>query len=345
MVSTAKVGIPDQVAVGLGYDFINALLDTDFKNLPGGGLRSPFPGPFSIRLPRGFSLQHQWQHQGGSFPLQLITLAPFEWLTERWGNTLGFLTVFRSGVPHPINDMLGIANNVTLASWLAFSSSERPTVTIGELRETSFFAYQKSTYTFTNPNTGESRTGLLSELVDLVYGLLLYLNLPKPSLARASNGKPVSLVELVEAPQTPRKIKATSKPANWPTVVVDEEVPNKPRTAYRHFVRGIWFNQAYGPKYSLVRLNWRKPHERYKNAPGPARKDYEIEGLGAEPGDGCEEIKKELWAIRDTIQHVKNTIASNQSDRPFVRELEQRLDELEREYAELYEVYEQRCDT
>lgn len=62
------------------------------------------------------------------------------------------------------------------------------------------------------------------------------------------------------------------------------------------------------------------------------------------PGWSCEEAKRELWGIVRDKDHVQAAIEANMfSDPEYTIELQDRLEELEEEYARLYERYQHRC--
>lgn len=371
LASTAKI-VENQVAVGLGYDFIESLLTTDFDDYATPGLKDPFEGPFIIRLPRGFYLEHEWQNQQRLRPLEIVAMAPVlaggpgdfffqrgvigatatEGRTEvsagsNRSSVLSYITTFRTGVaPEDADDpnILVLAN--TLGGIFPLVDEQDGATTFGELSKQAWFPYSQSKYVQLDEEDRVIRSGPVADLKKIVYGLLFYLNTHNPSLTRASNRKRVTLPELVQAPASPRKLRATlAKPAMAPTVVVSEEVERLPRTAYKTLVRGHPRDQPYGPGRSKIKRIWIKPHIRHKDAPGDPRKDYEIEGLDElPPGWSCAEAKRELWGIVRDKQHVQAAIEANMfSDPEYTIELQERLEELEEEYARLYECYMQQC--
>jgi hypothetical protein len=378
LVSTTKV-TASQTAIGLGRNFIEALLATDIDSTATEGLHSPFPGPFIVRFPRGFYLKHQWQFEQKLLPLEIAALAPIDMRglsipsdipveqqiqeTKRILNmaaegrfdedaqtAIAFVTTFRSGVDprSDFNDPGFIQSNAVFGSVLPLTTGHSGPTTVGDIRGTGWFPYSQSEYIQLDEDGEEIRRGSVEDLQKIIYGLLLYLNTHNPSLLRVSNRKTVKLSQLVQAPERARKIRATmSKPRTAQTVIVSEEVEELPREAYKTLVRGHFRNQPYGPRRSLRRIQWIKPFIRHKDAPGDPRADYDLDGVLEEglPGErSCDEMYRELWRIQKDIKHVQAGIETHMfSDPEYTIELQMRLEELESEYADLYVRYQESC--
>lgn len=284
--STAHLALPNTVAVGLSHNFIDALLLTDFEEAEVEGLQNPFPGTFAIRLPRGIFVRHTHMYDSAPFPLQLITLTPYfasrADIDKVNRDSFGFLTIFRTGLRPDATALYG--NNLTFGAFLPLTIPGASTLTIGELLADTYLPFQHSTYVIVDEESGEEvRTGRLPELLNVIYGTLLYLNTPNPSLARASTRKSVTIRDLVVPPKKARKLKARKPSRTWETIIVTERVKDisreERRTGYAHWRRGHIRSQPYGPGRALRRPQWIQPTIVHREGPGMPRKDYEIEGL------------------------------------------------------------------
>jgi hypothetical protein len=113
---------------------------------------------------------------------------------------------------------------------------------------------------------------MMRALDRLVINAVLYMSQENPSIQRASNRKPVTKAELVEAPKRTKvrvgRRNKRSKTRGHAYLLGAGE--GTVRVAYKTLVRGHWRHQPYGKGRLLRRTIWIKPHVRHKDAPGEA---------------------------------------------------------------------------
>ena len=297
----------DVVAVGLGKAFCDTLMATDYQETVVSGLEVPFPGPFAFRLPRNtFHLYDPGRGGVGAWAaVDLITLMPLvddqatgidnvPVLNPRTGQAVennripmkGLAAGYWTGLDE---NSQGLSDDFYTDEMLPlhFIGDDTPPLTLGQIERGSvnsgghFQEHRGKTAMLLREDDGTETMLDLMDLKNVVYGSLLYLNMHNPSLVRVSNRKPVTVPELVEPPKRAVKLKSKSakKPKPWVYVVVSEDVDLIHRTAYKHLVKGHFRNQPHGPKLSLRKLIWIRPHYRNEGGPGGRGGSYEIDGL------------------------------------------------------------------
>jgi hypothetical protein len=274
----ARVGQPGLPVVHLNRNFTQSLIETDIDRVATTALRIPFPGTFVIRFPEGM-LQAYDEERGGTgawVDLTEVGLTPIvdDFETNGRGTRYDVRVLHAYYIYAPDAQSSGSTDDYyqtkLLVMHAADDNDDQEVMTLDQLCRKAMncgpwdapttplrLVHDDGTTSMVDLNTAHQ----------IVYGTLLYLNLPNPSLRKISNHKPVTLEELIENPGKTTKVKK-GKRVPTPSAMISEEVEALPRAAYKHRVRGHWRNQPHGPGRTLRRLQWIKPFIRHKDGPG-----------------------------------------------------------------------------